>query len=75
MRILIVEFVRERVLNWNTFSDWMYKKDWKGWSIEQQFIEEVDTYIHWYNEKWIKMSLEGKNPLEFRKESFNLDAT
>lgn len=51
-------------------NEMFYKKDWKGWSIEQ-FIEEVDTYIHWYNEKRIKMSLGGKSPLEFRKENFN----
>ena len=42
-----------------------YGKDWKGVSIED-FMAQVDTYIHWYNEKRIKMSLGGLSPLEFR---------
>ena len=37
----------------------------------EEFIEEVDAYIHWYNEKRIKISLGGKSPLEFRKENLN----
>lgn len=51
-------------------NEMFYKKNWKGWSIEE-FIEEVDAYIHWYNEKRIKISLGGKSPLEFRKENLN----
>ena len=51
-------------------NEMFYKKDWRGWTINQ-FIEEVDTYIHWYNEKRIKMSLGGMSPLEFRKETSN----
>jgi len=27
----------------------------------------IDTYLHWYNEERIKMSLGAKNPLEYRK--------
>ena len=42
-----------------------YGKNWKGISI-QDFILRVDAYIHWYNEKRIKMSLGGLSPLEFR---------
>jgi len=33
-----------------------YPRDWKGTTIEQ-FIEMVDSYIRWYNEKRIKISL------------------
>lgn len=53
-----------------TKNEMFYKKNWKGWSIDE-FIEEIDAYIHWYNEKRIKMSLGGKSPLEFRKENLN----
>ena len=51
-------------------NEMFYKKDWRGWSINQ-FIEEVDAYIHWYNEKRINMSLGGMSPLGFRKETSN----
>lgn len=46
-------------------NEMFYKKDWKGVSTED-FIAKVDDYIHWYNEKRIKMSLGGLSPLEFR---------
>ena len=46
-------------------NEMFYGKDWKGISI-QDFILRVDAYIHWYNEKRIKMSLGGLSPLEFR---------
>ena len=52
-----------------SYSEWMPAftggKDWKGISI-QDFILRVDAYIHWYNERRIKMSLRGLSPLEFR---------
>lgn len=51
-------------------NEMFYGKDWKGISI-QDFILRVDAYIHWYNEKRIKMSLGWKSPFEFIKESFN----
>ena len=46
-------------------NEMFYGKDWKGISI-QDFILRVDAYIHWYNERRIKMSLGGLSPLEFR---------
>lgn len=46
-------------------NEMFYKKDWKGVSAEE-FMAKVDDYIHWYNEKRIKMSLGGLSPLEFR---------
>ena len=51
-------------------NEMFYKKNWKGVSI-QDFILSVDAYIHWYNEKRIKMSPGWKSPFEFIKESFN----
>ena len=42
-----------------------YPRDWQATTIEQ-FIEVVDAYIHWYNEKRIKISLGSPSPLEYR---------
>ena len=36
-----------------------------GTTIEQ-FIEVVDSYIRWYNEKRIKISLGSLSPIEYR---------
>lgn len=33
----------------------------------EQFVGEVDAYIHWYNEKRIKISLGSLSPVEYRK--------
>ncbi len=46
-------------------NEMFYKKDWRKVSIDD-FIAKIDDYIHWYNEKRIKMSLGGLSPLEFR---------
>ena len=42
-----------------------YPRNWQATTIEQ-FIEVVDSYIRWYNEKRIKMSLGSLSPLEYR---------
>ena len=42
-----------------------YGKTWIGVSIDE-FIEELDRYIRWYNEKRIKQSLGFLSPLEYR---------
>jgi len=42
-----------------------YPRDWQATNIEQ-FIQIVDTYIHWYNEKRVKISLGSLSPLEYR---------
>ncbi len=42
-----------------------YPRDWKNATIEQ-FIEAVVSYIRWYNEKRIKISLGSLNPIEHR---------
>jgi len=43
-----------------------YHRVWDGVSIEQ-FIGELDTYLRWYNEKRIKISLGAMSPLEYRR--------
>ena len=42
-----------------------YPRNWKGVTIAQ-FIEMVDDYIRWYNEKRIKISLGSLSPIEYR---------
>lgn len=42
-----------------------YGGTWKGVSIEE-FINKLDSYIRWYNEKRIMMSLGGLSPKEYR---------
>ncbi|TCT26613.1 IS3 family transposase, partial [Martelella mediterranea] len=42
-----------------------YPRDWKTTTLEQ-FIEDVDAYIRWYNENRIKISLGGRSPIEYR---------
>jgi transposase InsO family protein/transposase-like protein len=49
-----------------------YPRDWQATTIEQ-FIHVVDSYIRWYNEKRIKISLGSLSPLEYR-ESLGLTA-
>jgi transposase InsO family protein/transposase-like protein len=43
-----------------------YPRDWKATTIEQ-FIQIVDSYIRWYNEKRIKISLGSLSPIEYRE--------
>jgi putative transposase len=43
-----------------------YPRNWQGTTIEQ-FIEVVDSYIRWYNEKRIKISLGSLSPIEYRE--------
>lgn len=43
-----------------------YSRDWRTVSTDQ-FIEVVDSYIRWYNEKRIKISLGALSPTEYRE--------
>ena len=43
-----------------------YPQDWNATTIEQ-FIQIVDSYIRWYNEKRIKISLGFLSPVEYRE--------
>ena len=46
-------------------NEMFYGKSWIGVSIDE-FVEELDRYIRWYNEKRIKQSLGFLSPLEYR---------
>ena len=47
-------------------------RDWMSTSIDQ-FVAVLDSYIRWYNEKRIKISLGSLSPIEYR-ESLGLGA-
>ena len=47
-------------------TEMFYPKDWRSTNIAQ-FIEELDAYIRWYNEKRIKSSLGYLSPIEYRE--------
>ncbi|MCS4296247.1 transposase InsO family protein [Comamonas sp. BIGb0152] len=42
-----------------------YPQVWQATTVEE-FIEAVDSYIHWYNEKRIKVTLGSLSPIEYR---------
>lgn len=46
-------------------NEMFYRRSWSGISLEQ-FMRILDQYIHWYNEKRIKLSLGGMSPIEYR---------
>ncbi|RMP22973.1 Transposase [Pseudomonas coronafaciens pv. atropurpurea] len=41
-------------------------RNWQSTSIEQ-FIQNLNSYIRWYNEKRIKISLSALSPIEYRE--------
>ena len=41
-----------------------YPRNWQSITIEQ-FIQAVDSYIRWYNEQQIKISLNSLSPIEY----------
>lgn len=47
-------------------TEMFYPRDWRTTSIEE-FIELLDDYIRWYNEKRIKRSLGYRSPIEYRE--------
>lgn len=47
-------------------NEMFYGRSWFGVSVED-FMDQVDRYMHWYSEKRIKMSLGGLSPLEYRR--------
>lgn len=47
-------------------NEMFYNRSWSGVSIDE-FIDILDGYLHWYNEKRIKMSLGAMSPLEYRR--------
>lgn len=47
-------------------NEMFYGRSWMGVSITN-FIDELNSYINWYREKRIKMSLGGMSPLDYRR--------
>lgn len=47
-------------------NEMFYNRSWSGVSIED-FIGEVNKYLHWYCDKRIKLSLGGLSPMEYRR--------
>lgn len=47
-------------------NEMFYGRSWLGVSLED-FIRELEHYIHLYNHKRIKLSLGGLSPLEYRR--------
>jgi len=47
-------------------NEMFYFRSWQGVSIDK-FINELDSYLRWYNEKRIKMSLGAKSPVAYRR--------
>ncbi len=47
-------------------NEMFYNRSWNEITIEG-FIDELDCYIRWYNEKRIKISLGALSPIEYRK--------
>jgi transposase InsO family protein len=43
-----------------------YSQNWQSTTIEQ-FIQALNSYIRWYNEKRIKISLGSVSPVEYRR--------
>jgi len=43
-----------------------YPRNWQSTTIDQ-FVDALDAYIRWYNEKRIKISLGALSPVEYRK--------
>ncbi len=42
-----------------------YNRSWAGVTMES-FLETLDNYLQWYNNKRIKMSLGGRSPVQYR---------
>ena len=47
-------------------NEMFYNRTWEDVTIEE-FIDILDTYIHWYSEKRIKVSLGGMSPMQYRR--------
>lgn len=43
-----------------------YGRNWANTTMEE-FMQEVDAYIRWYNERRIKLSLGARSPVEYRQ--------
>lgn len=46
-------------------NEMFYNRSWKGTSMDS-FMEVLDDYLHWYNNKRIKVSLGNMSPVQYR---------
>ena len=46
-------------------NEMFYGRSWEKVSLDD-FRQELDRYINWYNHKRIKISLGGLSPIEYR---------
>ena len=46
-------------------NEMFYHRSWEHVSIDE-FIDELDSYLRWYNEERIKMSLGAMSPVAYR---------
>ena len=46
-------------------NEMFYGRSWEKVSLDD-FRQEIDRYINWYNHKRIKISLGGLSPIEYR---------
>ena len=47
-------------------NEMFYGRSWQNVSIDQ-FINELDSYLRWYNERRIKVSLGAMSPIGYRR--------
>ena len=47
-------------------NEMFYERDWENISLDE-LKDEIETYIIWFREKRIKMSLGGLSPLDYRR--------
>ena len=47
-------------------TEMFYGRNWDQYSIEA-FIQEIDSYMHWYCKDRIKSTLGGLSPLDYRR--------
>ena len=47
-------------------NEFFYNRDWRDVTVEE-FIDQLDEYLHWYSEERIKISLGGMSPIEYRR--------
>ena len=46
-------------------TEWFYPGNWQSTTIDQ-FTAVLDSYIRWYNEERVKISLGSRSPVEYR---------
>jgi len=47
-------------------NEMFYYRSWKDVTVNQ-FIDKLDNYLRWYNEKRSKMSLGAMSPVDYRR--------